>query len=666
MTMRNSVSTLLLTLVLASFGGLWPSAAQEANEFLADPATRLALDSIHRDLIELRFEEALAGVEALLGSNQLSANDRAEALVLRAQGHVAFGDLTAADEDYRQILGLRPGFVPDPSMTPRKVMDRFAKVQNSIIGRLTLRLFPGDATITVDGRPVTPSPDGELPLVAGEHLLRATAEGFDPGTQTVFVAAGRSAALDLRLRPNARSVLILTEPEDVDVRLDGNWVGKTERDWSESLGVGREPASLLLKNLSLGEHTFELSKDCHRSERRTDFLDVDLMNVAPKRYDAIHLVPVRSTLGTRGGPDGARVFVDGKEVGRLPLEPLELCPGTHDLEVRRGDRRVWTGSQEFQEVQFTVVTVEARPNVMLVGAEEWPTELARYRSRINEIAGWQRLPRGAPSDNRTWDRADLPGEVDLVLARRVSGHEGGPVEWFVYSPILELVAPLDLVRANLDRPRWTVAVWGFDTVDSEVGGPVRVVAVSLGGPAASAGLVAGDRITAVGGASVTSTRQLRRILAVASWKAPLEIEWNSADGGSRKKSLSGFPSIWLDPGSASEAPVRAAWALAEALGEGEWAETARANLAMLYSEYDLHDAAARNWRMVGWDERAGIGRGTAQYYLGRELEHLGQEAEAIQAYLAAARSSATAVNDYGPRIAPAARDRLADLGVSPD
>lgn len=666
MTLRNRVSTLLLILALASLVGLSPAAAQEETDSLTDPGARLALDAIHRDLIELRFEEALAGVEALLGSNQLSANERAEALVLRAQGHVAFGDLKAADEDYRQILGLRPGFVPDPSMTPRKVLARFAKIQDSMIGRVTLRLFPGDATVTVDGRPVTPGPEGELPLLAGEHLLRASAEGFDPGTQIVHVAAGRGAVLDLRLRPNARSVLILTEPEDVDVRLDGTWVGKTERKWSESLGVGREPASLLLKNLSLGEHTFELSKDCYRSERRTDFLDVDLMNVAPKRYDAIQLVPVRSTLGTRGGPDGARVFLDGKEVGRLPLEPLELCPGSHALDVRRGERRIWAGIRDFQEGQLTVVTVEARPNVMLVGAEEWPAELERYRSRVNEMASWERSLRGDPAENRTWAQAGLPGEVDLVVARRKGGHDGAPGEWIVYSPILKLVAPLDLSRADLGRPRWTLPVWGFETADSEVGGPVRVVAISLGGPASSVGLAAGDRITAVGGASVTSTRQLRRILALSSWKAPLVVEWNVADGGSRKEELLAFPSVWLDLGPVSEAPVRAAWALAESLGEGEWAEAAQANLALLYSEYGLHDAAARNWRKVGWEERAGIGRGTAQYYLGRELERMGLEAEAIQAYLAAARSSATAVNDYGPRIAPAARDRLADLGVNRD
>ena len=55
--------------------------------------------------------------------------------------------------------------------------------------------------------------------------------------------------------------------------------------------------------------------------------------------------------------------------------------------------------------------------------------------------------------------------------------------------------------------------------------------------------------------------------------------------------------------------------------------------------------------------------GTVQYYLGRELQQIGLEADAIRAHRAAAASEATAFDDEGPSIAPAARDRLADLGT---
>jgi hypothetical protein len=66
---------------------------------------------------------------------------------------------------------------------------------------------------------------------------------------------------------------------------------------------------------------------------------------------------------------------------------------------------------------------------------------------------------------------------------------------------------------------------------------------------------------------------------------------------------------------------------------------------------------------VRWPERAGIGAGTVQYYSGRALERMGREDAAVEAYRAAAASAATTGTDGGPAIAPAARDRLADLGV---
>jgi hypothetical protein len=634
-----------------------------------DSPARRSLDAIHADLVELRFEQALSAIEALLGSNELLEDDRVEALVLRAQGHVAFGDLKAAEQDYRDILSLRAGFVPDPSMTPRKALERFEKVQAAMIGRVILRMLPPDADVTVDGRPIPVGAEGEIALVAGEHRLHASRAGFDAETQTVFVAAGRSASLELRLRPNARSVIVFTEPDGVDVTLDGTWVGRTERPDPDSIDVAGAPAQLLLENVPLGEHTIELSRDCYRNERRTDFLDVDLLNVTPKLYKKVRMIPVRATLVAESGPVGARVLVDGEDVGAIPLEPHALCPGLHEIEVRRGERRIWSDSREFSEGETTSLPVEARPNVLIVGAPDWPSELIRYRSMVNEVGAEARAPRGDPSELSTWHGADVPRDVDLVLARRAGPREGETDTWFAYSPILEYTTPLDLARADLGRPRWTLPSWGLRTVDSEVGGALRVAQVTEGSAAAAAGIARGDRILSVGGARVASTHQLRRFLDASSWKAPLAVEWTTTEGEPRRANLRAAPSVLLesDPeGRSGSAAIRAAWALASAEGDGEWAAAAQANLALLYSAHGHHESAARSWRRVDWEDRAGIGQGTAQYYLGRELERLGLESEAAAAYRRAAHSSGTAVDDEGPRIAGAARDRLSDLGLATD
>jgi hypothetical protein len=346
---RGRITLAVAWLVAAS---LWamaqaPTPAPEAapsDEAPASPqSVRLLLDAVRDDLVGLRFEEALAAIEALLGEPGLSEAERGEVLVLRAQAHVAFGDLDAAERDYRDILRMRPAFVPDPSLTPSKAMERFRRARAALIGDLVVDIQPPDARVLVDGRAVPVSPEAKVPLVAGEHIVRAEREGFDPLQQTVQVEANQDGRLELRLVPNARTVVVLTEPEGVDVKLDGVWIGHTVRAPAyEASGSARKPAQLRIENLALGDHVFELSKTCFRGERIRDLLTVDLLDWSPKTYPLVSLVPVRSAVLFRGGPEGAEVRIDDEQMARLPAKPIEVCPGERRLEVRHGERRVWS------------------------------------------------------------------------------------------------------------------------------------------------------------------------------------------------------------------------------------------------------------------------------------------------------------------------------------
>ena len=113
-------------------------------------SARLLLDAIRDDLVGLRFEEALAAIEAFLGQPSLSQMDRGEALVLRSQAHVAFGDLDAAERDYREILRMRPGFAPDTSLAPKKAMERFHRARAALIGQFVIDVRPPDALVFLE------------------------------------------------------------------------------------------------------------------------------------------------------------------------------------------------------------------------------------------------------------------------------------------------------------------------------------------------------------------------------------------------------------------------------------------------------------------------------------------------------------------------------------
>ena len=658
---RTATSAIALCVLLAAagLGFIDPGpAADEATD------ARPQLDSIREDVVQARFEKALAAIEVLLGRVDLTPEQRDEALVLRAQAHVAFGDLDAAEADYRAILQARPGFRPDPSFTPDKAMRRFETARAATVGMLVLTLDPPDAVLTVDGRPVAPDPAGRLPLLAGRRDLRAERDGHDPAEATVDIAAGAEATLELALMPNSRSVVVRTRPDGVEVILDGRPVGRTARV-PGSVAAAGDVAELVIPDIPLGPHLFELRRECFRTEILRDDLAVDLLDRTPKRYKIVEMAAVHAAIEPRGGPAGAELTLDGKAVGVLPIDRIETCPGDRKLRVARHGRTLWSSSLRLADGETVPLEVAARPNLALAGITEWPTEFAGFASAFN-LAAAVELPAGDPVDASSWRDVRLGADVDLVLAVAPTGRLGTLDGWILYSPILRQAAAIDGMPVD-PRPDWSTVTWGFTALDSRVGGAARVVHVASGGPAATAGLRVGDRIVAVGGRAVDTSSLVTATLAAARPELPIAVDV-LRDAQTHTVELGGVRGPALPPpsGDTASAVIRAAWAVSDAAASPERADSASANLALLFEEYGQFESADAAWRRVAWGPRRGIGDGTRDYHRARVLERLGREADAIAAYRAAAASEATTFDDDGPQVAPAAADRLADFGVTVD
>ncbi len=644
-----------IVLLVALGLAIGPTGAQEG-----ETSGRGRLDAIREQLVEARFENALSAIDRLLDDPALSGAERGEALVLRAQAHVGLGDLDAAERDYREILKLQPGYEPSTSLTPQKALQRFNTVRTQMVGRLKLVVDPQTARVTVDGVVVVADPQGLVPVLAGERALRVELAGHDPDDRVIRVEANKETPVEITLSPNARTVVLRTEPEDVLVRVDGHDAGTTRRD-----PAAGGPAELVLENLSLGEHVFELSRPCFAAQTVRDVLTVDLLDRAPKRYETVRLAPSRARLTLRGGPHGAAVRIDEAIAGRLPAPALEACPGDHTLEIRAGGRIVWRGPVELAEAGDAVVDVAPRPNLVVVGGDG-PLEAAAEFLGAYTILDRRPFPPGfAAGDADAWLALDLPKECDVALALVSGGRAGEPDSWFLYSPILRKVAPLVGPPRKGPRPSWVVATWGFSTADPRAGGSPVVVEVESGSSAASIGLTAGSRLVALGGQPVTKSSDVRATLAAASVARPIAVQWVDGAGATKDAQLIGRtgPNLVLDRADASDATILAAWANLDSVVESDETSHALANLGLLFLDAGLPELAEQAWRRVTWGERAGIGEGTRAYYLGVALEAQGKDDAAAVLYRQAAASTARTFDDAGPSVAAAARDRLADLGV---
>ncbi len=643
-----------------------PATAQDGPAAEASPV-RGQLDAIREDLVQLRFEKALAALDALLGDATMAEADRVEALVLRTQAHAALGDFDATEDGYREILRSRPGYVPEASLIPDKAMQRFRKVRSQMVGVARITLSPPEARLTVDGRVAIPGSDGALALLAGTRVLRAEARGHDPEETVLEIAAGAEFPVQLQLLPNSRDVVLRTRPGGVSVLLDGVLVGETRQvEGDVELGRDAPAAELRLPNVALGQHVFRLEKPCYRTERRQDMLTVDLLDRSAKTYETVVMRPSRAAVTIAGGPGGAELYAGGERRGKLPLAaPLELCPGTVELDVRVAGRSVWRATRTLTDDERAVVEVQPRPNAAIVGVTGWPAGLAEFGAGFSTTAGVE-APRGADlSRADDWSRVTLPPHTDLALAVLPPEREGGRDRWVLYSPRLLAVEPLPMAPATTARPGWSRPVWGMMVADSRIAGGAVVVEVLEGGPAARAALQPGERVLAVAGREVAALSAIRDALGSLRGDGPVTLRVQAGAGAPREVALTpaASPALWA-PGERQHSPVVfAAWAEVDAVAFPDRAPAALANLALLLAEQGRHALAVETWRRVRWGQRPGIGEGTTAYHLGRALLALGREEEAVQAFRRAAASAATTGHDDGPAVAPAARDHLADLGV---
>lgn len=625
-----------------------------ARPIAAQEAATQALDAIRADLSQRRFERALTSIKKLLADPALGEDERVQALDARARAHVGRGELSAAEKDYAELLTLRPELVWDESMGPAKARARFDKSRKAVVGSIRLDVVPEDASVSVDGRELHLGPEKTLPLAAGTHRLNAARSGFDPQESTFQVEPDREAPVVVHLEANSLSVVIRTELPGVAVRLDGTDVGLTASS-------GSSGPELRLDEVGAGEHVFELSKPCYRTEVLERILTVDLLERAALTLGPIAQEPLRGIVELRGAERSWEVVLNGSSVTRPADDRVAVCPGPQVLEVRAGGRIVYRAESELAADAEAVFDVVPRPNVLVLGAGEPEPRLPD---------AWSVLRGAMPaadldlSHADVWEKLVLPPDTDLVLARARSADGDG--RFILFSPILGIVAPWEPQASETLRPSWRATTLGARLVDSRIGGSCRVVELQKDSPAARAGILVGDRIVKIADAPVGSVREAQERIAAQPRDVAFPVELLRV-GQPRTLQCTGTDTLLLEPEppSSLSRALRAAWASVDAATlPAADSSAASANLALLLARSGRHAQAVSAWGHVAWPERAGIGAGTAAYYLGVEYAALGELDQAREALRKAAASPATTFRDDGPELAPAARAHLFELSTA--
>ncbi len=668
----------------------------------------------------VRFEEIIGRLET--ERRQGSLTDAGATLLVKAYEYRArvqynLGNTDKAGDSFRALIALRPQHNLDAASISPKVIDFFKGVKSRIIGFVTVQSVPQGATVALNGKGLSVTDFFPLEVVAGDYTLDITKNGYRQETRPVTVAAGETLSLQFDLVRTSATGFVITEPTDVEILIDGIRKGSTTGVLDPALAAiaaarGLDPARsssrLEIPDLPSGSHTIEFRRPCYETLR----LGLDVPEPQDYEIPPIKLEPSIGAISLTSDPPGGQIFIDGESQGVAPKTLRSVCAGLRRVEVRHAAGR-FVQDVDLKARATVELAAQIRPTLAFLGVvADGPSgerNLASMESRLGRMASATiKAMNFLKADSAVLERTlsaerlrlvDLlpPGKPDPALVRRVfeklaavlevQGFLIGriPEEQLSRSASLHVYAAGSVVPdsasvvieddssyarffAGFEKKVPLRAPWsGLVTVDTLLHeGPV-VLRVVPGSPADKAAFVKGHVITAAGGRKITKTDELLAAIAAAGTTKPLSITTNAAGGpktvdllledAPREISFQGAGvlanKISMDlrqtiegyPGSANAAFARLNHGLI-ALG--------------LHDYSGAHDAFIKAKNEL--PSSPGLSRGTAAFYAGVALEHLGYSKEALDEYTQASQDAgATLLSQDGPRVQDIAKRRIAAL-----
>jgi hypothetical protein len=266
-------------------------------------------------------------------------------------------DVKLLDGTYTLILeldGYEPGTRTVKIVRSRKRQDIFMPLVKKVDPpRVDVRADADSAvfgaTVFLDGQA-----QGAAPVVitttAGRHLLELKKEGFEPFSSWQEVKAGEKATVTPVLKPIAKAktgtVVVEADVADAQVLLDGNPVQGT--------------TPVVITEVIEGLHVIEVRKEPALPWKQT----VQVTAGAQAKIRA----ELKATIGGQGGTirvlsnvAGAKVFLDGTDMGAVPVDIKDVKTGEHVLEVKAPGYQDHEERVTMNAGQATVLKLDLQP-----------------------------------------------------------------------------------------------------------------------------------------------------------------------------------------------------------------------------------------------------------------------------------------------------------------
>ena len=245
-------------------------------------------------------------------------------ITLRAQGY----------RDLQVALTLQPGSnTPKPfELTPA-------------FGALSITSEPSGADVYLSGELVGQTPYSSSRLASAKYLVDIRKPLYLPlSNQTIAIEDGKRTERSFKLEPNFGDLSVASEPSAATITLEAN--GREVYRGSTPISLQLEPATYILSARKAGyaERRFEVTI------ARGDRTSIDKEQLQLRQLLGTAIISSEPT------SPGARVFIDGKDLGAVPLI-TELPVGTYEVTIK-GDKLSGTANLQIRDGEQRTLVVE--------------------------------------------------------------------------------------------------------------------------------------------------------------------------------------------------------------------------------------------------------------------------------------------------------------------
>ena len=168
------------------------------------------------------------------------------------------------------------------------------------------------ASVYVDGKLLSNvTPCKSAPLASGEHSIQVMKELHQVESRKVYLDDDKTTKLSLVLQPNFATVTLKSNSNST-VFVNGQPKGT-------GVWTGR---------LNAGVYSIEASLEGYQPIKK----DIELLEGESREID-MQLTPIMGNVNFSSIPEGAKIFLDGKECGVTPQKYNDLLVGEHTLKL---------------------------------------------------------------------------------------------------------------------------------------------------------------------------------------------------------------------------------------------------------------------------------------------------------------------------------------------